>query len=1010
MWAALRHRKGAAITLALVSALVVTCAVFAPVFARSVDQALLREHITGAGAQETATAITWQRTQTDQDVLPEDVAARVPGDLAAVSDEPISVMRSSTTIVTTKGKQPSPVALRSRSGACDHLEVAGSCPSAAGEVLVSRADSRAWDWDPGTTLEVPQERFDPLEADPPPVELTVVGIYEESAEDPGYWLGDVPDGKSGATPSDLDSGPLVDDLITSDETFVDTLPQARATVLLPVDRDAATLESMPRAAAAARQLAEERPELTVDESAAELVDGIRAGRAQTAVIVPFVMVQLGLLSVLVLFLVAQAAVDQRRHDVALARLRGRSRRGARRLLLAELTVPVLLGLPLGLVAALGLAVVVRAVLLPAGIPFDIPLAVVPWMAGSLLVSVLAVYLAARPMLGEPVNDLLRSVSPGHGGGSAVVDTVVVVLALLGVVGLASGALSGPGALATPTLLAIAVGVLAARVVPRLAAARARRAMRRGRVAAAIAGYGIGRRPAARRVLVVTTVAAAVAVFGANAVVVADENRLARAELETGAPAVMSVDTPTVPRLVAAADALEREGTGAAPVAVIPPRDADAADTIAVDPEALERVAHPATVAGLDLDALALPGQRPVRIPGETATAAISWDLEAEGDGEAPVLSLDMTTPSGDQRSVDLATLGPRSSGRTGAKEYLGCSNGCRVDALRVATSGRPGSTVTGTVTVRDLSVDGTPLPVTGSGTWSRPDAEGAPGIDVTAKGDALDLSITAVDGADVSTYVTDVPRPLPGIVSAGDAEEGDDLQVVDIAGDQSEVRDEQQVAAIPSVTDRGVLVSLPALARLNEEVDTGRTTTQLWLSDGSSRGIARAREVLADADVTAGTVTTTAEADRAYDRSASAWGLQLALVGGGLAVLLAALVLVILAVTSWRSVVHDLAALRVSGVSRRAVATAVRTEHLVSVAVGVLLGALCALVGSWLALPSIPLFTTPADVPVADLAPAWPTVVAATVVVALVLLLLAGAIAGAVVRRVRLGAIRGEPT
>ncbi len=143
MWAALRHRKGAAITLALVSALVVTCAVFAPVFARSVDQALLREHITGAGAQETATEITWQRTQTDQDVLPEDVAESVPGDLAAVSDEPISVMRSSTTIVTTKGKQPSPVALRSRSGVCDHLEVAVSCPSAAGEVLVSRADSRA---------------------------------------------------------------------------------------------------------------------------------------------------------------------------------------------------------------------------------------------------------------------------------------------------------------------------------------------------------------------------------------------------------------------------------------------------------------------------------------------------------------------------------------------------------------------------------------------------------------------------------------------------------------------------------------------------------------------------------------------------------------------------------------------------------------------------------------------------------------------------------------------------
>ncbi|WKV16002.1 hypothetical protein LP422_24410 [Janibacter limosus] len=56
--------------------------------------------------------------------------------------------------------------------------------------------------------------------------------------------------------------------------------------------------------------------MTIDDSAGELVDGIATGRGQTAVIVPFVMVQLALLSVLVLFLVARAAVDQRRHDVA----------------------------------------------------------------------------------------------------------------------------------------------------------------------------------------------------------------------------------------------------------------------------------------------------------------------------------------------------------------------------------------------------------------------------------------------------------------------------------------------------------------------------------------------------------------------------------------------------------------------------------------------------------------------------------------------------------------------
>lgn len=157
-------------------------------------------------------------------------------------------------------------------------------------------------------------------------------------------------------------------------------------------------------------------------------------------------------------------------------------------------------------------------------------------------------------------------------------------------------------------------------------------------------------------------------------------------------------------------------------------------------------------------------------------------------------------------------------------------------------------------------------------------------------------------------------------------------------------------------------------------------------------------------------MTTTAEADRVYDQSASAWGLQLALLGGVLAVILAALVLVVLAITGWRSSARDLAALRVSGVSSRAVGRALRTEHLTSVAVGVVLGALCALVGSWIALPELPLFTTPAAVPVADLAPAWLAVVAATLVVAIVLLVVARLIAGAIGRRVRLGAAQGEAT
>ena len=75
-----------------VSALVATCAAFAPIFARSIDQGLLRTHVTQADAEQTATAIAWPRTADARDVLPAEVAEQVPTELAAVSGEPVEVV------------------------------------------------------------------------------------------------------------------------------------------------------------------------------------------------------------------------------------------------------------------------------------------------------------------------------------------------------------------------------------------------------------------------------------------------------------------------------------------------------------------------------------------------------------------------------------------------------------------------------------------------------------------------------------------------------------------------------------------------------------------------------------------------------------------------------------------------------------------------------------------------------------------------------------------------------
>jgi len=87
------------------------------------------------------------------------------------------------------------------------------------------------------------------------------------------------------------------------------------------------------------------------------------------------------------------------------------------------------------------------------------------------------------------------------------------------------------------------------------------------------------------------------------------------------------------------------------------------------------------------------------------------------------------------------------------------------------------------------------------------------------------------------------------------------------------------------------------------------------------------------------------------------------------AVLVAAVVLLVVAATSWRMVARDLASLQAVGLSRRQAYAAVSLEQTGISAVAVLLGLGCGLVGAWLAMPLIPLFDTPVSVPTADLTP-----------------------------------------
>ena len=144
--------------------------------------------------------------------------------------------------------------------------------------------------------------------------------------------------------------------------------------------------------------------------------------------------------------------------------------------------------------------------MPAGVPLELRSPLLFAVAVAVVGCLVAVYLAARPVLPGAGGHLLRRVPPSAGRGLGVLDIVVVVVAVLALVGLVSGDVEGPSALLVPVLLALAVGLLGAALLRRVAGSAGRRALSQGRLAQGIAALSLARRPSLRNVLVVVTTA------------------------------------------------------------------------------------------------------------------------------------------------------------------------------------------------------------------------------------------------------------------------------------------------------------------------------------------------------------------------------------------------------------------------------------------------------------------------------------------------------------------------
>jgi hypothetical protein len=264
---------------------------------------------------------------------------------------------------------------------------------------------------------------------------------------------------------------------------------------------------------------------------------------------------------------------------------------------------------------------------------------------------------------------------------------------------------------------------------------------------------------------------------------------------------------------------------------------------------------------------------------------------------------------------------------------------------------------------------------------------------VTDAGDPTRLGVvvqTTSDDVRITSAgsVAQVPALVAGSLPNGAA--GPGFKAAALDGISLDFTRAAQVPYAPGGATDQAIANLDVLASKATQI-APLAQAQVWVANADA--VPAVTAALTNAGVAVRSVALRPERERLFDSSASAWGLRLALVVGLLALVIAALVLVLVAVTSWRSRSRDYAALRMAGVGTPSLRRVGLAEQWTVVVVSVLAGAVSGLLGAQLAMPIIPFFTTPSTVLPIDATPA-PLPVAVTVVAALVLLLVVGAVVG----------------
>ncbi len=1004
MWSRVRHRRLQALSLVALAGLLTVSVGLGPLYQRAMEQALAGSVLQNASPDQKALRVTAQGRSVDS------VLSSLPERLEPFVEDPIASVVTPVSVPTPDGPSVA-TRLYAVGGACARLEVVqGECPSTSGQVMVSTDDVEVNGWTVGSTVKL-TERLDPgNNPELSKARVTIVGVYAPSQDQ--TWLGAPLSGRAGIEIQDV--GVATDDWVTAPQTMdpataLATWHRLTVSVVWSLDTGAIDHDDLLRIGPV---VADVQRQALADHSGAQtlvttdipaLAEEVATGSDQGRTTVVVLVAQLLVLVAVVLWMVLVAATDDRRPELALARLRGRGRRGAAGYLLAELLPLTLCGGAAGILAAPLVMAGVARLVFPVTVPVEIPGAFLLAALGSLAAVLLVVLAAARRAAREPVDSLLRAVPARQAGaGAGAAEVALVVFSLTAVVALVTGNLEGPLATLAPTLLALAAALLLGRALAPATRLVSKRLLRSGRAVAAAGIVGAVRRPAARRVLVMVVVASALFVFCLDALVTGQHNRQNAAEQANGAPYVMAVQATRLDEVVAALEEVDPEHRHLTPVVSTSSASSVEGPTIAVDAAAFPRLAY--LPAGTDPDAwaaIAAPRVDPLRLNGTTlAGSVVSSAVRLLGPSKDRTddltIGLRLLEPGGVTGSVELSVI-PLGDQTVPFSVSVPCAEGCIVTGLAVSTP--PASRVAGTVLLPGLAVDGQPFSLGPPTAWRR--AVGAGGSLVPAADPAGELgaNITTSGSAPPVMASVWVPEPVPALVTTAEEETFtaaglENPITMSVAG---------TLARVPGSPPGSRVVDVAGLLR-RPDTNVVSDVVSVWSDDRAAMD--RARRALGHRAVVVGEVTTVEQVRTRLDASPAAWSLALSVLVGGAALLVAMLVMLVATATTWRARADDLAALRMAGLPDRSLRRMELLGQLPVVVVGAVAGAACGTVAAVLALPGVRQFTAEPAVDTSDFSTPWAVVLVASVLALALLAALGLATARWTARQARLARIR----